>query len=105
MRRAGRPPAGRGARRPMAPSESSHINSPGDPAIVIPLMLGMAPKTARKSRPATARTERKSSRAAPRAIWRGTLSLGMVAIPVTLYTATESHDVRFHLLHKADGVR
>ena len=68
-------------------------------------MLGMAPKTARKSRPATARTERKSSRAAPRAIWRGTISFGMVTIPVNLYTATESHDVRFHLLHKADGVR
>jgi DNA end-binding protein Ku len=29
----------------------------------------------------------------------------MVSIPVSLYTATESHDVRFHLLHKKDGVR
>jgi DNA end-binding protein Ku len=29
----------------------------------------------------------------------------MVSIPVRLYTATESHDVHFHLLHKADGVR
>jgi DNA end-binding protein Ku len=29
----------------------------------------------------------------------------MVSIPVNLYTATESHDVRFHLLHKKDGVR
>jgi DNA end-binding protein Ku len=29
----------------------------------------------------------------------------MVSIPVNLYTATESHDVRFHLLHKRDGVR
>jgi DNA end-binding protein Ku len=29
----------------------------------------------------------------------------MVTIPVNLYTATESHDVRFHLLHKSDGVR
>jgi len=41
----------------------------------------------------------------PRAIWRGTISFGMVSIPVSLYTATESHDVRFHLLHKPDGVR
>ena len=41
----------------------------------------------------------------PRAIWRGTISFGMVSIPVNLYTATESHDVRFHLLHKPDGVR
>ncbi len=42
---------------------------------------------------------------APRAIWRGTISFGLVSIPVNLYTATESHDVHFHLLHKKDGVR
>jgi DNA end-binding protein Ku len=42
---------------------------------------------------------------APRAIWNGTISFGMVSIPVRLYTATQSHDVHFHLLHKADGVR
>jgi DNA end-binding protein Ku len=41
----------------------------------------------------------------PRAIWSGTISFGMVSIPVRLYTATESHDVRFHLLHKKDHVR
>jgi DNA end-binding protein Ku len=29
----------------------------------------------------------------------------MVSIPVRLYTATQSHDVHFHLLHKRDGVR
>ena len=50
--------------------------------------------------------ERKSKPSrAPRAIWSGTISFGMVSIPVNLYTATESHDVRFHLLHKRDGVR
>jgi DNA end-binding protein Ku len=42
---------------------------------------------------------------APRAIWTGTISFGMVSIPVRLYSATESHDVHFHLLHKADNVR
>lgn len=41
----------------------------------------------------------------PRAIWTGTISFGMVSIPVRLYTATESHDVHFHLLHKKDGAR
>jgi DNA end-binding protein Ku len=41
----------------------------------------------------------------PRAIWRGTISFGLVSIPVNLYTATESHDVHFHLLHKKDGAR
>jgi len=55
-----------------------------------------------------ARTPRKSVNAsarAPRAIWSGTISFGMVSIPVRLYTATKSHDVHFHLLHKRDGVR
>src|SRR5438270_551487 len=41
----------------------------------------------------------------PRAIWSGTISFGMVSIPVNLYTATQSHYVRLHLLHKRDGVR
>jgi DNA end-binding protein Ku len=50
--------------------------------------------------------ERKPNAAAtPRAIWSGTISFGLVSIPVRLYTATESHDVHFHLLHKTDGVR
>lgn len=63
-------------------------------------MSGMAQRTARKpARGATAAAR------APRAIWSGTISFGMVSIPVNLYTATESHDVRFHLLHKRDGVR
>jgi DNA end-binding protein Ku len=51
------------------------------------------------------RTARKSGTAIGRAIWSGTISFGMVSIPVRLYTATESHDVHFHLLHKRDGVR
>jgi DNA end-binding protein Ku len=42
---------------------------------------------------------------APRAIWTGTISFGMVSIPVRLYTATESHDIHFHLLHKGCGAR
>jgi DNA end-binding protein Ku len=38
-----------------------------------------------------------------RPIWKGAISFGMVTIPVKLYTATESKDVRFRLLHKDDG--
>lgn len=34
----------------------------------------------------------------PRAIWRGAISFGMVAIPVRLYTATENKDVSFRQL-------
>jgi len=40
-----------------------------------------------------------------RAIWSGSISFGMVSIPVKLYGATESKDIRFHLLHAKDGVR
>jgi len=36
-----------------------------------------------------------------RSIWRGAISFGLVSIPIRLYTATESKDVSFHLLHKA----
>lgn len=38
-----------------------------------------------------------------RAIWRGTISFGMVSIPVKLYTATDSQDVTFRQLHAADN--
>lgn len=37
---------------------------------------------------------------APRAIWSGILTFGMVSIPVKLYTATENKDISFNQLHK-----
>ena len=40
-----------------------------------------------------------------RAIWSGSISFGMVTIPVKLYGATESKDIAFHLLHAKDGTR
>jgi DNA end-binding protein Ku len=40
-----------------------------------------------------------------RPIWKGTISFGLVAIPVSLYTATEAHDVSFRQVHAADGGR
>jgi DNA end-binding protein Ku len=40
-----------------------------------------------------------------RAIWRGTISFGLVSIPVKLYTATEAHDVSFRQVHAEDGGR
>jgi len=36
----------------------------------------------------------------PKSIWKGVISFGMVSIPIKLYTATESKDVSFNLLHK-----
>lgn len=34
-----------------------------------------------------------------------TISFSLVAIPVSLYTATQDNDIRFHQLHEADGQR
>jgi DNA end-binding protein Ku len=40
-----------------------------------------------------------------RAIWSGSISFGMVTIPVKLFGATESKDIRFNLLHASCGTR
>src|SRR3989442_13335549 len=80
---------------PRARAESIEAAAAGastPPPIVIFSVSVMAARTSKAAR-------------TPRAIWRGTISFGMVSIPVNLYTATQSHDVRFHLLHKRDGVR
>jgi DNA end-binding protein Ku len=41
----------------------------------------------------------------PRAIWSGSVSFGLVNVPVKLVTATSPKDVRFHQLHAPDGGR
>jgi DNA end-binding protein Ku len=40
-----------------------------------------------------------------RPIWTGTISFGLVNIPVKLITAVKSTEIRFHQLHEKDGVR
>lgn len=35
-----------------------------------------------------------------RPIWKGAISFGLVNIPIKLYTATESKDIKFRFLHK-----
>jgi DNA end-binding protein Ku len=40
-----------------------------------------------------------------RSIWNGTITFGMVNVPVKLYTATESKSVHFYLVHARDGAR
>jgi DNA end-binding protein Ku len=37
-----------------------------------------------------------------RAIWSGTISFGLVSVPVRMFSATESKELRFHFLHKDD---
>lgn len=41
----------------------------------------------------------------PRSLWTGSLSFGLVNIPVKLYNAVSPKDIRFHLLHDEDGAR
>ncbi len=40
-----------------------------------------------------------------RSIWKGSISFGLVNIPVKLYTATEDKDVKFNSLHKVCGTQ
>ncbi|HEV2692959.1 MAG TPA: Ku protein [Verrucomicrobiae bacterium] len=37
-----------------------------------------------------------------RAIWKGTISFGLVSIPISLYPATRREDLKFHLLRASD---
>src|ERR671922_3011359 len=41
----------------------------------------------------------------PRSIWNGTITFGMVNVPIKLYSATESKTVHFHEVHVKDGAR
>lgn len=38
----------------------------------------------------------------PHAIWKGTISFGLVSIPVGLYSIEKSESLQFHFLHKKD---
>jgi DNA end-binding protein Ku len=40
-----------------------------------------------------------------RPVWVGSLSFGLVSVPVRLYSAISPRQVHFHLLHDADGAR
>ncbi len=40
-----------------------------------------------------------------RTLWKGTISFGLVTIPVRLFSATEERDVAFHQVRRSDGSR
>jgi DNA end-binding protein Ku len=42
---------------------------------------------------------------APRSIWNGTITFGLVNVPIKLYTATESKTVHFSEVHAKDGAQ
>ena len=39
----------------------------------------------------------------PRSLWTGSLSFGLVNVPVALYSAVRDLDLRFNQLHEKDG--
>ena len=41
----------------------------------------------------------------PKSIWNGTISFGLAAVPIKLYSATESKTVHFNEVHVSDGAR
>ncbi len=41
----------------------------------------------------------------PRSIWNGTITFGLIAVPVKVHSATESHTIHFHQVHEKDGAR
>jgi DNA end-binding protein Ku len=38
----------------------------------------------------------------PRSIWSGTISFGLVSVPVRMVSATQSKELKFHFVHKDD---
>jgi DNA end-binding protein Ku len=40
-----------------------------------------------------------------RAIWSGSISFGLVSVPVRMFGAVDEHDLHFHLLHTKDDSR
>jgi DNA end-binding protein Ku len=41
----------------------------------------------------------------PRAIWSGTISFGLVSVPVRMFSAIDETDLHFHLVHEKDSGR
>src|SRR3954451_9497205 len=40
-----------------------------------------------------------------RSIWNGTITFGLIAVPVKVFSATESKTVHFREVHEPDGAR
>jgi DNA end-binding protein Ku len=39
---------------------------------------------------------------APRALWTGSVTFGLVNVPVRVYSAVHEHKLQFHLVHEKD---
>jgi DNA end-binding protein Ku len=41
----------------------------------------------------------------PRSIWNGTITFGLIAVPIKVHSAIEDHGVHFHQVHAKDGAQ
>jgi DNA end-binding protein Ku len=41
----------------------------------------------------------------PRSIWNGTITFGLIAVPIKVHSATDDKSVHFHQVHAKDGAR
>jgi DNA end-binding protein Ku len=41
----------------------------------------------------------------PRSIWNGTITFGLIAVPIKVHSATDDSSVHFHQVHAKDGAR
>src|SRR6185437_10400498 len=49
------------------------------------------------------RCRRQNTRRMPRSIWSGSITFGLVNVPVRLYSAVQEHKLRFHFVHEKDS--
>src|SRR5262249_50009653 len=84
-----RGPGQRGDRRPATHPPPRPAAAPGAPLQVL-----------RRGEPGE-----RGGVAMARPIWSGTISFGLVNVPVKLFSATSPKEVRFHMLHDEDGAR
>lgn len=58
-----------------------------------------------KRKPKKQGSETRLKPALSRAMWSGSISFGLVNIPVKMYSAVKPDDIRFHMLHEKDKAR
>src|SRR5215211_3105303 len=67
--------------------------------------MATATKSRSSSKPRSGRKTPRGESAGPRSMWSGSISFGLVNIPVRLSPAVREQRVAFHLLHDQDKAR
>ncbi|HTL46628.1 MAG TPA: Ku protein [Verrucomicrobiae bacterium] len=63
------------------------------------------PRSEKKGHGSEEKSEGRKKNRLPRSMWSGSISFGLVNVPVQLYSALHIKDVHFHLLHAKDSSR